>query len=120
MRGIDRTPDQVGEHYLIERELTDRLRRSTRVERWFLYRELYDELFRRVPHHPGLQSRESGPEIGEVRDRVRLLRRFTYDGDICAEVGAGDGVVARELTRYMEKVYTFEVSRSLSSELLKN
>jgi len=93
------------------------------VERRFLYRELYDELFRRVPHHPGLQSREGGPEIGEVRDRVRLLRRFTDDGGVCAEVGAGDGAIARELARYMEKVYAFEVSEELvkrTSGELKN
>jgi SAM-dependent methyltransferase len=114
MRGIDRTPGQAREHYLIERELADRLRRSTREERRFLYRELYDELFRRVPYHPELQGREGGPKMGEVRDRVRLLRRFTYDGGVCAEVGAGDGAVARELARYMEKVYAFEVSEEPS------
>lgn len=109
MGGADRTPDQVREHYLIERELADRLRRSTRAERRVLYRELYNELYSRVPHHPGLRGREDGQVMRSVRDRARLLRRFAHDGGVCVEIGAGDGAVARELASYMEKVYALEV-----------
>lgn len=110
MGELGRTPDQVREHYLIERELADRLKCSTRAERRVLYRELYNELFSRVPRHPGLHGREGGHIMRQVEDWVRLLRRFAHDDGFCVEIGAGDGAVTRELAKYMEKVYALEVS----------
>ena len=62
----DETPTAypLREHYLIERELADRLRSAPRSERGALYSELYDELFRRVPYHPMLH-------VGDLRQRDR-------------------------------------------------
>ena len=47
-----RTAEQVKEHYEIEKVIADRLRNSSAAERTELYKASYDELFRRVPHHP--------------------------------------------------------------------
>jgi tetratricopeptide (TPR) repeat protein len=46
-----RPPEQIREQYDVERELADRLRAASREERKQLYTELYEELFRRIPHH---------------------------------------------------------------------
>ena len=47
-----RSVEQLREQYALEKMLADRLRRSSKEERRFLYSSAYDELFRRVPHHP--------------------------------------------------------------------
>ncbi len=47
-----RSPEQIREHYEIEKELANRLRKASKPERRALYSALYDELYRRVPLHP--------------------------------------------------------------------
>jgi len=64
-RGDLRSDAQLREHYAIERELADRLRQSPREVRGDLYRQVYDELFRRVPHHPQLRSRNEADQLAE-------------------------------------------------------
>jgi hypothetical protein len=56
-----RTRAQLREHYEVERELADALRRAGPHERRSLYATLYDELFRRVPHHPQLTRKVTPP-----------------------------------------------------------
>ena len=46
--------DQLREHYLIERELSDRLRNATKDERRYLYSTLYDEFYRRLHDYPSI------------------------------------------------------------------
>src|SRR5580700_5291304 len=79
----------VRRHYVIERELADRLRNSTRSERLHLYQELYDLLFQRVPDHPLVT-----PDL-ELRERVvasqlSFLRQLVPASAVFMEVGAGD------------------------------
>ena len=66
-----RTPEQIREHYEIEKKLASQLRDATREERRSLYSSLYDELFRRVPSHPQLTDK-AGPSqrlVAAKRDR---------------------------------------------------
>ncbi len=56
-----RPVEQIREHYEIEKELADRLRLSSRAERRQMYGRVYDELFRRVPHHSQL-TRKADPQ----------------------------------------------------------
>lgn len=51
---VKRTSAQVREHYEIEKRLGNLLRNSPEMERRFLYKSVYNELFRLVPHHPKL------------------------------------------------------------------
>jgi hypothetical protein len=57
MASQSRTPEQLAEHYAIERELAARLRDSSPEERRHLYSALYDEMYRRVPLHPQLTQK---------------------------------------------------------------
>ena len=43
-----RSETQKYDHYIIERELADRLRKASKLERQSLYSSLYEELFLRV------------------------------------------------------------------------
>jgi hypothetical protein len=54
---MDRTAEQIREHYEIEKQLASRLRMAGKAERRTLYAALYDELYRRVPHHPQLTKK---------------------------------------------------------------
>ena len=57
----ERSEERLRHHYLVERELADRLRNAPDAERGRLYPQVYDELMRRVPDHPQLTAR-SDPE----------------------------------------------------------
>lgn len=54
-----RTEEQLRNHYLVEKSIAERLKRANREERKRIYREMYDELFRKVPDHPRLTRRSS-------------------------------------------------------------
>src|SRR5215210_3557988 len=86
-----RSPERLREHYLIERELADRLRSAGRDERRHLYTALYDELFRRVRDHPQLTRKaDARTQAASVAGRMSLLRRFLSPDTVYLEVGPGD------------------------------
>jgi hypothetical protein len=65
-------------HYLVDRELADRLRTAPPGERQGLYRTVYNELFLRVPEH-GQNSRKEDAAALEARARrqMGLLQYFS-------------------------------------------
>jgi SAM-dependent methyltransferase len=108
------TPEQIREHYEIERALADRLRGSSRAQRASLYPQLYDELIRRVPHHPMLQRRADAREKKRaVGVRMALVARFLRPDTVFLELGTGDGSFAREVARRVGHCYALDVSREL-------
>jgi SAM-dependent methyltransferase len=110
-----RTPEQLEEHYEIEKELAHRLRTATREERRQLYASLYDELFRRVPHHPQL-TRKADPRARResVSTQLRLLRRFFTRDSAVLEVGPGDCSLSFEVAKHVRHVYAVDVSREIT------
>ena len=114
-RDEKRTPEQLRDHYEIEKELAARLRRATKEERKRLYGPLYDELFRRVSHHPQLTER-SDPQIRrtDVARQMRFLRRFLKPDSVFLEVGAGDCGLSLEVAKRARKVFSVDVSREIS------
>lgn len=103
-----RTPEQVREHYQIEKELANRLRESSREERSTLYASLYDELHRRVPFVTEQQSSES--TTGEMSPQWRFLRRFLRKETVFLEIGAGNCITSLAAAKLVKKVYAMEVS----------
>jgi 2-polyprenyl-3-methyl-5-hydroxy-6-metoxy-1,4-benzoquinol methylase len=78
-----------------------------------LYAAVYDELFRRVPHHPML-SRNDSPEqrCAALRWQLKLLSRFLAPGVTFLEIGTGDGALAFEVARQVKAVYALDVSEA--------
>jgi SAM-dependent methyltransferase len=111
-----RTREQIEEHYRIERELADRLRRASREERRKLYPVVYDELFARVPEHPML-ARKMTPEDSAraVARQMLLLRRFLSPERVFLEVGPGDCALSFEVCKRVKKVFAVEVSAAISA-----
>lgn len=111
---MQRTPEELKEHYLIERELGDRLRRAERCDRAALYGALYDELFRRVPRHPQLARKQNAEVRAEaVAVRLLLVGRFLRPDTVFLEIGAGDASLSREVARRVRKCYALDVSREI-------
>lgn len=112
--GDMRTPEQLQEHYLIERELADRLRLAPRSQRPGLYCEVYDELFRRVQHHPQLHAANGAPRQREVDGLLALVRGFLTSSTVMMEVGAGDCALAIRAAAIVKRVYAIDVSAQIT------
>ena len=111
-----RSFERIREHYLIEKELADRLRRATKTERRHLYTTVYDELFRRVHDHPQL-TRKAGAEsrAAEVAARLKLLRRYLRPDITYLEVGPGDCSLAVAVAQQVRKAYAVDVSEEIAA-----
>ena len=100
-------------HYLVERELADRLRRShSPEERRRIFETMYDELFRKVPDHPRLHDRHEAAarRARNVAWNLAQLRRFITPGCVFMEVGAGDCALAEKIAATARHVYAVDVS----------
>ncbi|MBO9998057.1 MAG: class I SAM-dependent methyltransferase [Cyanobacteria bacterium SID2] len=112
-----RSFSQIEKHYRIEKELAQRLKNSTLVERKYLYTQLYDELYQKVTDHSQI-TRASSPEIRQwiVNQRMSLLKRFLNPKTTYLELGPGDCNLACEVAKTVSKVYAVDVS----SEIVKH
>jgi SAM-dependent methyltransferase len=106
-----RNRDALRRHYEIERELADRLRAARPEARAALYREVYRELFARVPDHPQNMWKES-PEEQCIRtaEQLRLLAEHLTPQAVYLEIGAGDGHLARTIARQVRFAYGVDVA----------
>jgi len=115
VKGDGRTPERIREHYLIERELADRLRRAGSEERRSLYTAVYDELHRRVPDHPQLaQKADPGAKARDLRRQIGLVGRFLRPHYTFLEVGPGDCALAIEVAGRVREVIAVDVSREIA------
>ena len=110
-----RTLEQLREHYLIEKQLADRLRASSREQRRHLYTDLYDDLYERVPLHPQLRRKaDSKAQATAVSEKMRLLRPFLRPGSTFLEAGPGDCALSLEAAKFVKKVYAVDVSERIT------
>ena len=112
------THEQLTAHFEIERALADKLKSATKEARRTLYKEVYDELFRQVPHHPQLTARESRQRrVARSVRQVRFLRSLASGRPVFLEVGPGDCLTSLEMAKHAEAVYAVDVSREITSEI---
>jgi SAM-dependent methyltransferase len=113
------TPEQQQHrrHYELEKRLADRLRRATSEERKGLYSQVYDELYRSLPEHPG-NLQKLNPEIAaaSVRSSLRFVEPYLRPNSTFLEVGAGDAALSVAVANKVAKVYAIEVSAEKASE----
>jgi len=117
LKGEMRTAEQVREHYEIEKDLATRLRQSAPEDRLGLYTTVYDELFRRVAHHPILQ-RKGDPASSRraTLSQYRRVRRFLRPGTRFLEVGPGDCGLAFAVAKEVSQVYVVDVTEEQSHQ----
>ena len=106
-----RTPQQLRDHYEVERELAARLRRASRDERAGMYPVLYDELYRRVPLHPRLTRKTDPAQAkGAIEESMAVLDRFLTPDSVFLEIGAGDCGLTLHVSARVKQAYAVEVS----------
>lgn len=107
---------QIEEHYRIEKELAQRLRCAPRQERLQLYREVYEELYRRVPYHPMLTRKASVEERQqEVARHLKQLQPFLRTNATFLEIGPGDCALSFAAAGLVRQVYAVDVSATITA-----
>jgi SAM-dependent methyltransferase len=110
-----RPPEQILEHYKLEKALAAQLRAASKSERRNLYSSLYDELFRSLPHHPQLVNRASAETRRRSAQRqARFLLSLVSGDSSILEVGCGDCLLATELAKGARAVYAVDVSEEMT------
>jgi SAM-dependent methyltransferase len=106
-----RSFEQVTNHYLVEKSIAERLKKSTRAERKVLYASMYDELFRKVPDHPRLTQRQSAQLTASANvSKFSIVRKFLNESVIFAEFAPGDCRFAFEVATQVKSVYGIDIS----------
>jgi SAM-dependent methyltransferase len=116
---MERTLEQLRQHYEVEKELANRLRDSTKEQRRRLYGECYDELFRRVPDHPQL-TRRADPDAQRdaTEARAHLVRQFLKPGHTFMEIGPGDCSLSLDMCSVASQVYAIDVSAEITNRIV--
>ena len=111
-----RTLEQLRNHYEVEKELAARLRNASRSERPLIYATMYDDLFRRVPDHSRLLTREDPVTTQKkVRRLFRLARRVVTTSTTFLEFGAGDCRFAFAMCPHVNKVYAVDIADQIGT-----
>jgi hypothetical protein len=107
----NRTPERLKAHYLIEKELADRLRRADKAARQGLYAQVYAELRRLVSDHPDWWPwANTAARAWSLRNQMALLKRFLRPDTVLLEGGAGDCRLAIEAAKRVAQVYALDVT----------
>jgi SAM-dependent methyltransferase len=116
--GESRSPARLREHYRVERELADRLRKAPAHARKGLYKSAYEELFRTVRDHPQLLAQS---EIEVLAQRQRAVsRQLKFLGGMFTpqttfmEIGAGDCALAVAASALARRVYAIDVAEEIT------
>jgi SAM-dependent methyltransferase len=121
-RDDPRSEAQIAQHYMVEREIAERLRTAPKAQRRRLYAAAYDELLQRVPQHPMLRPRWDTSATDERARRAKrslgFLGRFLSKKRVLMELGAGDCAMAMRACDRARRVYAVEVSAQITRDVV--
>lgn len=113
-----RTAGQIYEHYIIEKELSARLKKADREERKKIYKDVYDELYRRVSDHPQITRKiDAKAQKLSVFLKMKFLSGFLNQDSVFLEIGPGDCQLSFEAARHVKKVYAVDVSANITKNI---
>jgi SAM-dependent methyltransferase len=107
----DRSYEQVLNHYLVEREIAARLKKSTAEQRQAILATMYDELFTKVPDHPRL-ARQQDTQLTARKNaqKLALVSSFIRETDSFLEFGAGDCLFVMHVASLVNRAFGVDVS----------
>jgi len=109
-----RSRERLTHHYLVERELSDRLLVAPQDLRLQLYQQIYEELFRRVHDHPQI-TRKADDDRRRIVAQLRRLAPFLTANTRFLEIGAGDCRLSFMLSTLVKEVHAIDVSETISA-----
>lgn len=110
--GETRSPDRLLAHYIVERDLAERLRQSQPQERSRLYGEVYGELFARLPDHPQHKMDPARRRLNTAT-QVAFLRSIVRPHDVFLELGCGDAAVTCGVAAFVAEAIGVDVTAAL-------
>lgn len=114
------TREELIEHYEVEKELAQKLRDATSVDRKKLYSTLYDDLYSRLPHHPQhTRKADRTRQKRKTSKRLKLLGKFLTPETVFLELGPGDCDLSIEVAKQVQKVYAIDVSDEITKSSKK-
>jgi SAM-dependent methyltransferase len=107
-----RTPEQLRNHYEVERSLAARLKATrTWEERARIFSAMYGDLFTKVPDHPRLTIRTSPEdERVQIERQLALLRGNLTPQTEYVEFGAGTCALAFAVSRLVLRARVVEIA----------
>jgi SAM-dependent methyltransferase len=114
----NRSKEQILEHYRVEKELAYKLRCATREQRRGLYTAVYDELLKRIQHHPLLHARRTPEDIARaVSNELARLAPYINPATTFLEIGAGGCQLSLALTSRVKQVIAVDVSNEITAHV---
>lgn len=107
----DRSPEQLWNHYLVERELAARLKSADRAQRRDIYATMYSELFSRVPDHTRLTRRVDEKRTrATTQGKLSLLGSLLRPDDTFLEIAPGDCRFLSEIAQRVRLAWGVDIS----------
>ncbi len=111
--GDKRPSERLLAHYVLERQLADGMRASTRQEReQGAYTRLYDTLLGEIYDHPRHTASHAPSNVSANR-QVRMLLRELGADDVFVEIGGGDCRIALAIAPHVAKSIVVDVCDAL-------
>ena len=108
-----RTAEELQRDYRLEKELANRLRGASEYQRRSLYASIYNDYYERV----SLKKSSALKNNAHLSNQLKLIETFLNKDATFLEVGAGDGSLSLEVSKYVKQVYAIEVSREITKAL---
>ena len=111
----DITEEQLLEMYLVEKELSNKIRFEEIIEkRRSLYSPVYTEYFSRLPFHPQITI-ENNPisKTNKIAFQSNVIVKFLQSKDTFIEVGAGDCELSKHIANFCKRAIAFDVTENL-------
>ena len=109
--GDSRDVERLVAHYLLERELSDRLRHAPREVRPQMYTAVYSELFASLSDHP--QHESSSQTRDRTSEQLRRIAAKLRRDAIFLEIGCGDAALGVAASPFVRTAYGLDVTDAL-------
>lgn len=107
----NRSLEQIMNHYLVEKDIAEKLIKSSREERKQVYATMYDDLFDKVPDHPRLIARDDCEvTLTRNKNKLAIFDEYINESTVFAEFGSGDCKLGYEVAKKAQHVYGIDIS----------
>lgn len=102
-------------HYLVEKDLANKLLNSSKTDRTGLYNRLYTELFQKINNHPQIKKKSDKKlSTRKVKEYLPVINNYTNKDSIFLDIGAGDCTLSKIIAKKTKLVYALEVSNEFT------